>query len=375
MAHGRIRLIAVLCLLTAGCGSVHVPLGAASAPRNSTPQVASSSSVPSQPASSARVASGARLTTPCPVAQPPRSFPASPVSNRNLVIAKLRGSDQTVIRDVTDIDHPSTIATLDVPGWGGDWWGSPSFVSPSTVSYVVDSRLMRFTVGNAAAQLLAEACYPESIVTFGWSPDGQTFTYLLDPQDPGGVFQWHLVSGGVDRVIGTAPVWCYCGNGSEDTSLAIRFSPNGQLVSLVEDVWRGTDLQVRRLDGSLVGVEIRGDEKYPNRPTLGVWSGTDLFFRDSKGVERWRDGAITPFIPGVSWLHPRASPNGGQIVYSVRGSDGLAHVNVADTSNGQTRQLSGAALRSARSARTRDEARALRRRSRPAPPRSMRRRA
>jgi len=200
---------------------------------------------------------------------------------------------------------------------------------------------MRFTVGNAAAQLLAEACYPESIVTFGWSPDGQTFTYLLDPQDPGGVFQWHLVSGGVDRVIGTAPVWCYCGNGSEDTSLAIRFSPNGQLVSLVEDVWRGTDLQVRRLDGSLVGVEIRGDEKYPNRPTLGVWSGTDLFFRDSKGVERWRDGAITPFIPGVSWLHPRASPNGGQIVYSVRGSDGLAHVNVADTSNGQTRQLSG----------------------------------
>jgi hypothetical protein len=214
------------------------------------------------------------------------------------------------------------------------------FVSQSTISYLMDSRrLIRLTLaGNT--EFLSEACFPQSIATFGWSPDGQSFTYLLDPQDPGSAFQWHLVSRGVDRVIGTAPVWCYCGNGSEDFTLATRFSPDGQNVSLVDYVWRGTNLQVKRLDGTLVGTEIRGDQSYPNPSTMGVWLGADLFFRDKTGVERWTNGDIKPFLPGVAWLHPWASSNGGQIVYAVRGSDGLAHVYVVDAPTGQTRQLS-----------------------------------
>jgi hypothetical protein len=73
---------------------------------------------------------------------------------------------------------------------------------------------------------------------------------------------------------------------------------------------------------------------------MGVWSGTDFFYRDPQGVQRWREGAVKQFLPGVGWLHPWASPVGGQIVYSVRGSDGLSRVSVVDTSTGQTRQLS-----------------------------------
>ncbi len=102
----------------------------------------------------------------------------------------------------------------------------------------------------------------------------------------------------------------------------------------------GTDLQVRRLDGSLVGAEIRGD-RYASQVTMGVWSGADLFFRDKQGVEKWTNGAITPFLPGVAWLHPWTSPDSGQIVYAARGSDGLAHVSVVDSASGRTRQLSG----------------------------------
>jgi hypothetical protein len=335
MAYGRTRLATVLCLLITGCGSFHVPSGTASSSRASS----------SPAASAARVASGARVASPCPGTQVPGSFPTSPAANRNLVIAKLRGSDQTVIRDVSEIDHASTIATVDLPGgWAGDAWTSPSFGSQSAISYVADSRrLMRLALPGLGTVLLAETCFPQSIVTFGWSPDGQSFTYLIDPEDstnPPNAFQWHLVSAGVDRVIGTAPLWCYCGNGSEDFTLAVRFSPDGQFVSLVDYVWRGTNLQVRRLDGSLVGSEIRGDQSYPNPPTMGVWSGADLFFRDQLGVERWTNGVIKPFLPGVTWLHPWASPSGGQIVYSVRGSDGVAHVSVVDTTSGRTRQLS-----------------------------------
>lgn len=336
MAQGG-RLIAVLCLLVTGCGTFHLPTGAASTSRTSTPQAASA----------ARVASAPRLSSHCPTPQLPRSYPSSPSSDRNLVIAKLRGNDQTVIRDVTDIDHPSTVATVDVPGFGGDGWGSPSFVSSSTISYRdTDGRqLFRMPISGSGAQLVAAWCAYANIASFGWSRDGQSFSYLLEPEDwitnlAQTEFQWHLVTGGVDRVIGTAPLWCHCGAGSENNSLAVQFSPNGQFVSLVDYLQRGTTLQVRRLDGSVAGAEIRRDRDDVNPVTMGVWSGTDLFFRDGARVERWHEGTITQFLPGIAWLHPWASPAGGQIVYAVRGGDGLAHVNVVDTGNRLTRQLS-----------------------------------
>jgi hypothetical protein len=275
------------------------------------------------------------------------SFPASPVSNRNLVIAKLRGSNQTVVRDVTDIDNPLTVAVTDWPGgWGSDGLGSPSFVSPSTISYSTDSRnLMRLTMPGSGPESVVAACGYDSIVAFRWSPDGRSFTYLLEDSDlanPAHAFQWHLASGGVDRVIGTAPVWCHCGAGSIDNSLAVAFSPNGQFVSLVDFMQRGTSLQVRRLDGSLVGAEIRGEPNSPDMATWGVWSGTDLFYRDKAGVERWREGAAKQFLPGVAWTHPWASPTGDQMVYAVQGRDGLSHVSVVDTTNGRARLLSTA---------------------------------
>jgi hypothetical protein len=332
MARGEMRLIAAICLLVTSCGSFHHLTGSASAPRVSTLETASA----------ARVASGARLASDCPAPPLPLSFPASTASTRNLVIARLQGSDQTVIRDVTDIDHPATVAILDVAGWGGDGWDSPSFVSPSTISHVGDAhRLMRSPVTGSGAQVLLTVCGSASIVAFSWSPDGQSFTYVLEPADESAhIFEWHLVSLGVDRLIGLAPAWCHCGNGSEDVSLDVGFSPDGRLVSLVDSFSNGTNLQIRSLAGSLVGAEIRGDPSQQNPVTMGVWSGTDLFFRDMKGVEKWRGGAIVQFLPGVSWLHPRASPAGGQIVYAVRGGDGLAHINLVDTASGLSRQLS-----------------------------------
>ena len=200
---------------------------------------------------------------------------------------------------------------------------------------------MRSSLTGSGAQVLATVCEAASMVAFSWSPDGQSLTYVVEPADwSSHIFEWHLVSLGVDRVIGNAPPWCHCGAGSEERSLDVGFSPDGQFVSLVDALAEGTNLQVRRLDGSLVGTEIQSDQSHPIPVTMGVWSGTDLFFRDSHGVQRWREGAIKQFLPDVLWIHPRASPAGGQIVYAVRGSDGLAYVYVVDTSNGQSRQLS-----------------------------------
>jgi hypothetical protein len=326
MAESSTRLIAMLCLLITGCGSLPAQSGTASSSRASTPHAAS----------------GAREASPCPAAQLPSSFPTSPASSRNLVIAKLSGSNQTIIRDVTDINHASTVATVNEPDWVSvGAVGSPSFVSSSTISYssFQPLGLVRMPLAGAGTSLLAIECPTQDIWTFKWSPDGQSLTYILADGDPNSLFRWHLVSGGVDREIGTAPRECICGEIPEDNRASLSFSPDGQFVSLVESVRMGTDLQVRRLDGSLVGSEIRGDGS-ASPVTMGVWSGTSLFFRDKQGVERWTDGDIKPFLPGVAWLHPWASPTGGQIVYAVRGSDGLARVNVVDTASGQTRELS-----------------------------------
>ncbi len=339
-------MITLFCLLITGCGTFHIPTGTASSSSRSSSPIASPTSTPWQPASPARVASAPRLSTPCPVIQPAPRYPAPPASNRNLVIAKLRGSDQAVIRDVTDIDHPSTVATVDpsARGFGTDGYGSPAFVSASTISYLADNvnRLVRAPLSGQPTQSVAYAC-GYGIVAFDWSPDGQSFTYLSEDDElgnPSHVFQWHIATGGIDRVVGSAPTWCHCGNGSEDNSLVVSFSPNGQFVSLIDNLMLGTNLQIRRLDGSLVGTEIRGDRTATNRLTMGVWSGTDFFYRDPQGVQRWREGAVKQFLPGVVWLHPWASPAGGQVVYSARGSDGFSRVSVVDTSTGQTRQLS-----------------------------------
>jgi hypothetical protein len=197
-------------------------------------------------------------------------------------------------------------------------------------------------LSRSAPESVAAACPDDSIVLFAWSPDGQSFTYLSessDLSDPNHVFVWHLVVGGTDRVIGNAPVWCHCGAGEEANSITVAFSPNGQFVSLVDFLQAGTTLQIRRLDGSFVWPELRGDRN-TNVITMGVWSGGDLFFRDLNGVERWHDSGVTSFLRDVAWLHPWASPAGGQIVYAVRGGDGFSHVSVVDTATAQTRQLS-----------------------------------
>ena len=189
---------------------------------------------------------------------------------------------------------------------------------------------------------LTLACKPATIVAYRWSPDGQAFSYVLEPASwvtGSALFEWHLVAGGVDKVIGHAPAWCHCGGGSDQFSVAVGFSSDRRFVSLIDAFGVGAALQVRRLDGSVVGHDVHGD--WNNQMvTMAVWSRSDLFFRDSKGVERWRDGTITAFLPGVLWLHPRVSPDGGQIVYAARGTDHLPRIFVVDASTGQRRQLS-----------------------------------
>src|SRR5205823_4029821 len=109
-----------LVLLSVACGSAGPARSASTASPTSiakTPPAWAPYQTPpnayASPASASRPAPEAS-PTPCPSPGPPAVFsPVSP-SSKVLVLAKLSGSDSLVVRDVTDINHPSTVTTVDL---------------------------------------------------------------------------------------------------------------------------------------------------------------------------------------------------------------------------------------------------------------------
>jgi hypothetical protein len=184
--------------------------------------------------------------------------------------------------------------------------------------------------------------------TFAWSSNG-SLAYILataGTQDltAAGSWELHVLQQGHDRILTTLPGMGGRG-GSENDDLFLAFSPAGQYLALEETfTWSasatkywGGGLRVWRVsDGSLVAPAISGT-------TMAVWAGNSLFYRDQVGVQRWDvPGATSQVLPGVSWVHPRVSPDGKWIVYSVRDSTGLPRGNVYNVSLGSGFPVSSA---------------------------------
>jgi hypothetical protein len=153
----------------------------------------------------------------------------------------------------------------------------------------------------------------------------------------------HQLTAGVDQVLGSLP-----GGGCGDCqSIAtceipnfldfrLLYSPDGTLISLVTTGFGTTSFRLWSADGTVL------KSSDADEATFSAWSGPGLYFRDPKGVEVWRDGVVSSFLPGVAWVKPRASASGGQIVYTARDSTGWGRIFVIDTITGKIRQLKSA---------------------------------
>jgi hypothetical protein len=233
-----------------------------------------------------------------------------------------------VIRDITEITHPKTLTPTDI--------SSPTarFVSASEVSYWTNPGLVRMQIASLSKTLVV-ACAG----VFDWSPDGTAVVYLK--QSDSGI-DLHQLRGGQDRVLGSMPgkpaTGCASQSCVDSLDLRLFYSPDGAFISLVEN-WGGPSFRLWKSDGTLLksldSASLGGAEP----PTMSAWSGHSLYFRDAGGVEVWRDGAVSSFLPGVAWIHPKGSPGGGQIVYAVRGGDGLAHTFVVDAISAKVHEL------------------------------------
>jgi hypothetical protein len=309
-------------LLASACGSAP---GSARTVTSASPSPAPLVSLPfKQPGTV--VASGTRQSNQCRPIVPAPTLARAVSSSRNLVIVMLAGGSKYVVRDITDINHPSIVSTLDVAS-------APKFVGATDVSYIDnDGNVVRLTYASSRKITVARCAY-----LFDWSPDGTAVAYLAQT-DSGN--EMRLLQGGVDRSLG--PIPDTGGGGCESiegcaiaNSLDFRlsYSPDGALISLVLSGFGKSVFRIWSSDGTLV---MSSDSE---GATMSVWSGGGLYFRGAGGVKVWRGGSVSTFLPGVVWIHPNASPAGAQVTYVTRDADGWAHTFVVDTTTEAIREL------------------------------------
>jgi hypothetical protein len=295
-------------MLAAACGSTPTPATGKVTPATTNPTQATTSSPPQQ--------------TPCP-----------PPSNRCLALVSLRGSNRIVVRNVTDISHPKTLSTV------LDTLSEPQFVSATELSgidFAVQSSLIRMPLAGSPKTLVTRSS--GLIGYFAWSPDGTSLVYLT--QSKSGM-ALHQLTAGEDRVLGSMPavpgVGCETLQGcvalENNWDFRLDYSPDGATISLVEQVLNVSAFRIWSAGGKVLA-SSDSQSRF-----MSVWSGRTLYFRDASGVEAWRDGVVSAFLPGVAWVRPKAFPNGGQIVYAARDAQGWTHTYAVDTTTRKVREL------------------------------------
>ncbi len=294
------RLVAVTALLAAGCGSGNSPGAGA---------VAASS--------------------------PATTASASPASSASLALVTLRGGGHIVVRDITDISHPTTVASLGISP------AQAQFISATELSYLDPnfigdfatnpSNLVRAPLAGTPATLVVKAGH--GIVLYDWAPDGKTVAYVTTTSDKS---ELHLVTGANDRLVSSMPSIL---GGCETPTCAflvefrLLYSPDGKFISLTQS-FGGPNFRLWNSDGKLLKSNPDGSSY-----SMSVWSGGSLYFVDANGVEVWHDGGMSAFLPGVRWVRPKGSPDGSQIVYAASDSAGATHVYVVNTTTKSVREI------------------------------------
>jgi hypothetical protein len=321
----------MVALSVAACGAVNPPLAAnpTAFPPSATPIASNPSPSPANSASPVAINQPTPTATSTP-AQPhscPVQTAASTSSKRNLALVNLRGSDDVVVRDVTDIAHAKTVGNF-------GQLSVAEFVSAAEVSYATDSGLVCAPLTGSPETTATTK--PGFINSFAWSPDGTTVVYLTESASGRSL---HRMRGGKDQIFaGTIPSTPGVGCESQFCSLTdswdfgLSYSPNGSTVSLVDSV---LSVSAFRLWSSTGKVLNKSDSQ---SRSMSAWSG-DSFYFGGKGVQVWRGGVTSSFLPGVSWIRPKTSPGGGQIVYATRDPQGWHHTFVVDLATKQVREL------------------------------------
>jgi hypothetical protein len=244
-------------------------------------------------------------------------------SNPCLALVTLRGSNNVVVRDITDFSHPKTVSNLGTIV-------RPQFVSGTDLSYADATGLVRVPLAGSPKTVVAKS---SQVMLFDWSPDGSTAAYVSNESSKS---ELHLVTGGQDRVVSTMPAilgGCETRSCGDRSDFRLSYSQDGHFISLVQS-FGGPNFRLWSSDGKLLKSNEPGSSY-----GMSAWSGNGLYVVGANGVAVWRNAVASSFLPGVSWLRPKGSPGGDQIVYAARDSSGFAHTYVVDTTTTKVREL------------------------------------
>lgn len=327
------------------CGALILLIGACAALKPATSSLSTQGPTP---------ASTARQTTPTPVAALTSctTLPVgtSPTSTQALVLGRLFGSTDWVVRDVTDVNNPATLASL-----GDRWrWADQSggttldarLIDPATVVWAdrnAAGSLVESAANGSGLKTIVPGKSGNAIVSFAWSPAGRDWTYLVNTP---AALEWHLVAAGRDRVLVSLPPIPPHGGRPIVDPLMVSYSRDGTFLAMIDydraGIGGGGDqakMQIRRADGTLLTTDAQ--------PGLSggiisdiIWVNSSLFFRDLSGIEVWSQSGVCSALPGVQWIRPKLSPNGKLIAFHTEDANGLPHVYVLDLSTGTVRQAS-----------------------------------
>jgi hypothetical protein len=119
---------------------------------------------------------------------------------------------------------------------------------------------------------------------------------------------------------------------TDSADFGLSFSPDGSTISLVDSILSVSTFRLWSSTGKVLNASDSQGR------SMSAWSGSSLYF-EGKGVQVWRGGVTSSYLPGVFWIRPKASPAGGQIVYSTRDAQGWHHSFVVDLATKQVREL------------------------------------
>lgn len=234
----------------------------------------------------------------------------------NLAIGMVIGDPTIVVRDIQDPANAKNLCAFNASVV------SPEFVSASTVAYATPDHQI-LTAPLAGGSATTWAAYSNTSVgsgQFAFSPDGRSMTYLDGNA-------WHLVTPSGNKVVSTLPPVPGRGVNPDQDDVFLAFSPDGLYVALFQTFHVGgtgetAPDQIRHAsDGSLV--------YSTSGMTMAVWASVPsrLFFRDtSGGVHRWDPATGSSSMTSISWIRPRASPDGRWIAYTFRTPAGVGGI-------------------------------------------------
>jgi hypothetical protein len=265
-----------------------------------------------------------------------------------LALAKPIGALENVVGvfDARDPRAPKVLCALTLPGG--------RFVSATEIEYgryaTSSAEIVRRDLVTGTERVLSP---PGQVISgfgrlvYAWGHDGKTLVYLAptDPLPANGCpctgNSVHLLSGGIDRVLGyfgeipARDFWAHSGD-----QATVVFSPSGAKFVAVDTVSGSSkpdapSLRVYSFDGRPL-LETSG--------SMPVWVGERLLFRGCRSanpqcVRSWDGGAVTTVIDAINWDDPVASGQTGVVAFSRWDDSCVGCVVLYDAGANTTRTL------------------------------------